>query len=85
MVGNFPPDPDNVDLSLFHSVAAPKGSGMNYNHCITPFVLAKTKQGNGQDAHIMETGFRECQGISPITQRLMRFEPRLIFLSQKSP
>jgi hypothetical protein len=35
---------------------------------------------NGRDASIIETGFLECQGISPITQRLMRFEPRQIFL-----
>lgn len=58
---------------------------MNYSNGITLFVLAKVKQRNGQDAHIMETRFRERQGISPVTQRLMRFEPRLIFLLQKSP
>jgi hypothetical protein len=57
---------------------------MNYSHGITPFVPAKVKQSNGQDAFIIETGFRERQGLSPVTQRLMRFEPRLIFLLQKS-
>ena len=26
MVGDYPPDPGNVDLSVFHSVEAPKGT-----------------------------------------------------------
>jgi hypothetical protein len=76
MVGNYPPDPGNVDLSVFHSVEVPKGSGMNYSDGVTPFVLAKVKQRNGLDAYIMETGFRERQGISPFRNRVMRFEPR---------
>ncbi|MBE0564391.1 MAG: hypothetical protein IH621_00400, partial [Krumholzibacteria bacterium] len=29
MVGDYPADPINVDLSVFHSVEVPKGSGMN--------------------------------------------------------
>lgn len=76
MVGDYPPDPGNVDLSVFHSVEVPKGSGMNYSDGITPFVLAKVQQHNGLDAYIMETGFRERQGISPYFNRVMRFEPR---------
>ena len=43
MVGDYPADPGNVDLSVFHSVEVPKGSGMNYCDGITPFVLAKIK------------------------------------------
>ena len=42
MVGDYPPDPGNVDLSVFHSAEVPKGSGMNYSDGITPFVLAKS-------------------------------------------
>jgi hypothetical protein len=76
MVGDYPADPGNVDLSVFHSAEVPKGSGMNYSDGITPFVLAKIKQRNGDDAYIMETGFRERQGISPISNLTMRFEPR---------
>ncbi|MDZ7288538.1 MAG: hypothetical protein ONB44_02460 [candidate division KSB1 bacterium] len=76
MVGNYPPDPGNVDLSVFHSVEAPKGSGMNYSDGVTPFVLAKIKQRNGEEAYIMETGYRERQAESPFKNRVMRFEPR---------
>jgi hypothetical protein len=76
MVGDYPADPINVDLSVFHSLEVPKGSGMNYSDGFTPFVLAKVRQNNGNDAYIMETGFRERQGISPISGRVMRFEPR---------
>jgi hypothetical protein len=76
MVGDYPPDPGNVDLSVFHSVEVPKGSGMNYSDGITPFVLAKIKLPGGEDSYIMETGFRERQGISPYHNRVMRFEPR---------
>jgi len=75
-VGHYPDDPGRVDLSVFHSVEVPKGSGMNYSDGITPFVLAKIKQENGPESHIMETGFRERQGTSPIRNRFMRFEPR---------
>ena len=76
MVGDYPADPGNVDLSVFHSVEVPKGTGMNYSDGITPFVLAKIQQGNGTESYIMETGFRERQGISPYFSRVMRFEPR---------
>jgi hypothetical protein len=78
MVGDYPADPINVDLSVFHSVEVPKGSGMNYCDGITPFVLAKIHQADagGSPAYIMETGFRERQGISPYHNRIMRFEPR---------
>ena len=76
MVGDYPPDPGNVDLSVFHSVEVPKGSGMNYCDGITPFVLARIEQGNGLETYIMETGFRERQGLSPFYNRVMRFEPR---------
>ena len=31
---------------------------------------------NGNPAYIMETGYRERQGTSPITNKTMRFEPR---------
>ncbi|MCI0708066.1 MAG: hypothetical protein L0Y80_11350 [Ignavibacteriae bacterium] len=76
MVGNYPADPINVDLSVFHSVEVPKGSGMNYSDGVTPFVLARVQQKNGSEAYIMETGFRERQGLSVKTGRTMRFEPR---------
>ena len=76
MVGDYPPDPLNVDLSVFHSVEIPKGSGENYSDGTTPFVLAKVLQGNGDPAYIMETGYRERQGTSPVTNKTMRFEPR---------
>lgn len=76
MVGDFPPDPGNVDLSVFHSVEVPKGGGVNYSDGITPFVLARIRQRNGVEAYIMETGYRENQGYSPHRNRVMRFEPR---------
>jgi len=76
MVGDYPSDPGNVDLSVFHSVEVPKGSGMNYSDGTTPFVLAKIFQPDSSEVFIMETGFRERQGISPYTNRQMRFEPR---------
>jgi len=76
MVGDYPPDPLNVDLSVFHSVEIPKGSGENYSDGTTPFVLAKVMQENGNPAYIMETGYRERQGVSPVTSKTMRFEPR---------
>jgi hypothetical protein len=76
MVGDYPPDPGNVDLSVFHSAEVPKGSGMNYSDGITPFVLAEVQQRNGTTAYIMETGFRERQAVSPYFNRIMRFEPR---------
>ncbi len=76
MVGDYPSDPQNVDLSVFHSVEVPKGSGMNYCDGITPFVLAKVELGSGREAYIMETGFRERQALSPYYNRVMRFEPR---------
>jgi hypothetical protein len=76
MVGDYPADPGNVNLSVFHSGEVPKGTGMNYTDGITPFVLAKVHQRNGTDAFIMETGYRERQGLSPYFNRIMRFEPR---------
>src|SRR5207244_2276671 len=76
MVGDYPPDPGNVDLSVFHSAECPKGSGMNYSDGVTPFVLAKVHTLDGQDVYIMETGYRERQALSPFHNRIMRFEPR---------
>jgi hypothetical protein len=76
MVGDYPSDPGNVDLSVFHSMEVPKGSGLNYSDGVTPFVLTKITQNGGVDAYLMETGFRERQGISPLYNRVMRFEPR---------
>jgi hypothetical protein len=76
MVGDYPPDPLKVDYSTFHSVEVPKGSGENYSDGTTPFVLAKITQKNGNTAYIMETGYRERQGTSPVTNKTMRFEPR---------
>jgi len=76
MVGDYPPDPGNVDLSVFHSVEVPKGSGMNYTDGITPFVMGRIVQASGDTSVIMETGYRERQGISPRFNRIMRFEPR---------
>jgi len=76
MVGDYPRDPVNVDLSVFHSAEAPKGSGMNYSDGVTPFVLAKVQTTGGSDVYLMETGFRERQGTSPYFNRDMRFEPR---------
>ena len=84
MVGDYPPDPGNVDLSVFHSVEVPKGSGANYCDGITPFVLARVTTRGGQTVHIMETGFRERQGTSPYFNRVMRFEPRPGYI-QPSP
>ncbi|MDP3829983.1 MAG: hypothetical protein Q8Q47_01860, partial [Ignavibacteriaceae bacterium] len=76
MVGDYPPDPIKVDLTTFHSVEVPKGSGENYSDGITPFVLSKIIQESGSESYIFETGFRERQGTSPITNKTMRFEPR---------
>ncbi|MGH3861871.1 hypothetical protein [Actinokineospora sp.] len=76
MVGDYPADPGNVDLSTFHSVEVPRGTGMNYSDGITPFVLSKIRTRDGQDVFLMETGFRERQQLSPQFNRIMRFEPR---------
>ncbi|RIK53455.1 hypothetical protein DCC62_32315 [candidate division KSB1 bacterium] len=76
MVGDYPPDPIGVDLSVFHSAEVPKGSGLNYSDGITPFVLARIQENNGKTSHLMETGFRERQQASPYRNRIMRFEPR---------
>jgi hypothetical protein len=75
MVGNYPQDPINVDLTTFHSMEVPKGSGINYSDGTTPFVLAKIRQTDGIDAYIMETGYRERQATRSNGQA-MRFEPR---------
>ena len=76
MVGDYPPDPGNVDLSVFHSFEVPKGSGVNYGDGTTPFILAKLQDIKGKTFYIMETGYRERQGTSPYRNRVMRFEPR---------
>ena len=76
MVGDFPPDANNVDLSVFHSAEAPRGSGMNYSDGITPFVLTPVTTESGTEVFVMETGFRERQPIDPQTNRQQRFEPR---------
>ncbi len=76
MVGDYPPDPGNVDLTTFHSVEVPKGTGMDYSDGITPFVLAKVRTWSGDSTYIMETGYRERQALSPFHDRIMRFEPR---------
>jgi len=76
MVGGYPDDPGGVDLSVWHSMEVPKGSGMNYSDGTTPFILAKVKDGRGRDIYIMETGYRERQGTSPTRNKVMRFEPR---------
>jgi hypothetical protein len=76
MVGDYPADPGNVDLSVFHSAEAPKGSGVNYSDGNTPFVLAKVKDRKGREVYIMETGYRERQAVSTRQNRVMRFEPR---------
>jgi hypothetical protein len=55
MVGDYPDDPINVDLSIFHSVEIPKGTGENYSDGTTPFVLSKITQTNNNPAYIMET------------------------------
>ncbi len=73
MVGDFQVNPD---LSIFHSVEVPKGTGTNYSDGVTPFVLARVDQENGREAYIMETGYRERQARSPLSSRIMRFEPR---------
>lgn len=75
MVGNYPPDPLNVDLTTFHSVEVPKGSGVNYSDGTTPFVLAKIVDLDGKTSYIMETGYRERQP-SRSNGQMMRFEPR---------
>ncbi len=76
MVGDYPPDPLNVDVTVFHSIEVPKGSGQNYSDGYTPYVLAKINQSNGAQSYIMETGYRERQGQSPYFNRVMRYEPR---------
>ncbi len=76
MVGDYPRDPINVDLSVFHSVEVPKGSGLNYSDGITPFVLAKIHITPTDSFYIMETGYRERQEQSPYFARDMRYEPR---------
>ena len=76
MVGDYPSNPGDADLSTFHSVEVPKGSGMNYSDGITPFVLAKIVDVNGLTKYHMETGYRERQEENPLTTRQMRFEPR---------
>ncbi len=76
MVGDYPSDPIGVDLSVFHSMEVPKGSGVNYGDGTTPFILAKVRDDLGQNFYIMETGYRERQQLSTKSNRVMRFEPR---------
>jgi hypothetical protein len=76
MVGDYPSNPGEADLSTFHSAEVPKGSGMNYSDGVTPFVLAKIQDVNGLTKYHMETGYRERQEENPLTARQMRFEPR---------
>lgn len=74
MVGDyFGPERDNT---VDHSVEILKGSGENYSDGTTPFILTKIIQADGTPAYIMETGYRERQAQSPITNKIMRFEPR---------
>jgi hypothetical protein len=82
MVGDYPPNPTQVDLSVFHSMEVPKGSGMNYSDGVTPFVLGRYHPkfpGQPTDtttwSYLMETGYRERQAFDPLN-RMMRFEPR---------
>ena len=76
MVGNYPSDPINVDLSIFHSMEVPKGSGVNYTDGTTPFILSKITDRSNTDVYIMETGYRERQGARSHGPGVMRFEPR---------
>ena len=76
LVGDYPPDPGNVDLSVFHSAEAPRGTGMNYTDGVSPFVLTPVTTEDGRTVYVMETGFRERQAIDPETNRVQRFEPR---------
>jgi hypothetical protein len=79
MVGNYPSDPANVDLSTFHSFEVPKGSGVNYGDGTTPFILAKIKDSANVDRFLMETGYRERQAsrLHPsVRGTVQRFEPR---------
>jgi hypothetical protein len=74
MVGDyFGPEKDRT---VNHSVEIPKGSGENYSDGTTPFVLARIVQTDGTPSYIMETGYRERQAQSPVTNKIMRFEPR---------
>lgn len=78
MVGDYPSDPINVDLSIFHSAEVPKGTGMNYTDGITPFVLGRYRavgDTSGAWRYVMETGYRERQAFDQLG-RMMRFEPR---------
>jgi len=83
MVGDYPADPGNVDLTVFHSMEVPKGSGMDYSDGVTPFVLERYHPQAGPGArpdtttwnYLMETGYRERQAFDPL-YHMMRFEPR---------
>jgi len=83
MVGDYPRDPINVDLSVFHSMEVPKGSGVNYGDGTTPFILAKVNDDEGNPFYIMETGYRERQETSPRRNLTMRFEPRPGYFQDK--
>jgi len=80
MVGDYP-SYSPVNLAEFHSFEVPKGSGVNYSDGGTPFVLAKIYQtGDITPSFIMETGYRERQGVSPKYNRIMRYEPRPAYI-----
>jgi hypothetical protein len=76
MVGDYPADPANVDLSVFHSVRAPKGSGMNLRRNPPFRSLRRIMQVNGVESTIMETDSARRQAPSPSRNVDMRFEPR---------
>ncbi len=76
MVGNYPNDPGRVDLSTFHSIEVPKGSGVNYSDGTTPFILSKILDRGGSENFIMETGYRERQRSRSHGPGVQRFEPR---------
>jgi hypothetical protein len=85
MVGDYPSDPLNVDLTVFHSMEWPKGSLENYSDGHTPYVLSRIIQTNGSEAYIMETGYRERQAFSPLHPlRIMRYEPRPGYFQQST-
>lgn len=76
MVGDYPADPINVDLSVFHSFEVPKGSGVNYSDGDTPYILARVTQRDKTQKEIMITGYRERQATEPFGRWVMRLEPR---------
>lgn len=74
-IGDYPDDPLHVDLSVFHSLEAPKGSGINNSDGSTPFLIARIVRSPGDTLWAMETGDRERQAFSP-DGHMQRLEPR---------